>query len=138
MMKNLVSKMNLISNPKGKIIKFLDTSSKDYKGFGEVYFSFINKNNIKAWKINKKATSNLIVPIGKVLIVVYDLNENLVLKRVISSSYKVLIPKSYIYGFMGIGDNNLIVNFLNKKHSKNNAIKIKLSKFNFNWKKYKK
>ena len=138
MNKIIISKSDNIANPKGKILKFLDISSEGYKGFGEVYLSFIKKNKIKAWKINNKVTSNFIVPVGRVLIVIYDKNEKLFFKQVLSSTKKVLIPPLFYYGFMGIGENNLIVNLLNKKYSKNNATNFKLSKFKFDWKKYKK
>ena len=138
MNKIIISKSDNIANPKGKILKFLDISSEGYKGFGEVYLSFIKKNKIKAWKINNKVTSNLIVPVGKVLIVIYDKKEKFVLKRLVSSAIKVTIPPLFYYGFMGIGENNLIINLLNKKYSKDNATNLKSSKFKFNWKKYKK
>tara|TARA_B100000886_G_C20424588_1_gene493288 strand:- start:3936 stop:4352 length:417 start_codon:yes stop_codon:yes gene_type:complete len=138
MKKVIIKKIIPIQNSKGKIIKFLDTSSKSYQGFGEVYFSYIKKNNIKAWKLNKNVTSNLIVPVGKVLIVIYDQNEKLILKRFVFAGTTVLIPPLFYYGFMGIEENNLIVNFLNKKYTSKNAHNYQLSKFNFNWKKYKK
>ena len=45
----------------------MSTSTEEsYKEFGEMYFSFIKKDAIKAWKKHKFMTMNLIVPIGSI------------------------------------------------------------------------
>ena len=36
-----------IKNPKGDILKYLSKDSKNYKKFGEIYFSEIKKNKKK-------------------------------------------------------------------------------------------
>ena len=38
-----IQKNKIIFNNKGNIIKFLNKKSKQYKGFGEIYFSQIKK-----------------------------------------------------------------------------------------------
>ena len=49
-MKPKIIKKKLIKNINGDILKFINNKDKHFKQFGEIYFSFINKNKIKAWK----------------------------------------------------------------------------------------
>ena len=56
----------------GNVKHFLKSNDKEFKGFGESYFSFIEFGKIKGWKLHTKMTMNLVVPIGKVLFVFYD------------------------------------------------------------------
>ena len=64
--------MKIINLEKGDVLHYLKNSSKNFNGFGEVYFSKIKPNAIKAWKLHKKMTLNLIVPMGKVQFVFFS------------------------------------------------------------------
>ena len=44
----------------------LKQNDQGYKNFGEVYFSKINYEAVKAWKFHERMNLNLIVPIGNV------------------------------------------------------------------------
>ena len=61
-----IQKNKIIFNKKGNIIKFLNKESKQYKSFGEIYFSEIKKNVTKGWNIHYKFYSVVTVPYGKV------------------------------------------------------------------------
>ena len=61
----------IISHSKGNIMKYIQKSDKNYLNFGEVYFSWIKKNNFKGWKFHKKMHMNLVVPVGSVRFVFY-------------------------------------------------------------------
>ena len=57
-----IIKLKNIKMEKGNLVKFIEKKSLNYKGFGEVYFSNVKKNKIKAWKKHKnifKSYSNL-------------------------------------------------------------------------------
>ena len=56
----------IIYNKKGNILKFLNSKSKQFKGFGELYFSEIKKNTSKGWNIHYKYFSIITVPYGLV------------------------------------------------------------------------
>ena len=43
--------------------------------FGEVYFSSIKPKSVKAWKLHKKMTLNIVVPVGKVRFALFDDSE---------------------------------------------------------------
>ena len=47
-------------------------TSAGYAGFGEAYFSQVDKGAIKAWKRHKKMTLNLLVPVGEIKFVLFD------------------------------------------------------------------
>ena len=40
-------KKKIISHPNGNIMKYINKNDKNYLKFGEVYFSWIKKNNFK-------------------------------------------------------------------------------------------
>ena len=42
--------------------------------FGEIYFSTVNQNKIKAWKMHTKMKMNLIVPSGEIRFNFIDTN----------------------------------------------------------------
>ena len=49
-----------IENSAGDIHKLLNSSEKDFKGFGEIYSSEVKMNSIKAWKFHKFNDLNLL------------------------------------------------------------------------------
>ena len=141
MKKNLLKKNNIqiyklkkINLQKGNLIKFIEKNSKKYKGFGEVYFSTVKKNKIKAWKKHKKTYSNLVVVYGKVKFLIIDSNSKLKKFILTSKNYKsILIPPNTFYGFMGMGRENIICNFINKPHSLDEHTNKNINYFKYKW-----
>ena len=62
-----ITELKILLSESGSVMHALRDGDSGYNEFGEIYFSTINKNAIKAWKLHKKMTLNLVVPIGKVL-----------------------------------------------------------------------
>ena len=131
-----LEKINL---SKGNLMKFIDKKNKNFKKFGEVYFSLIKSKSVKAWKMHKKMTLNIAVPIGNVRFVILENNNNEILKiseiKIGQNNYKLLtIPPNTWYGFQGISKNtSLIVNLTNILHDENELVRKKISFFNFDW-----
>jgi dTDP-4-dehydrorhamnose 3,5-epimerase len=50
----------------------MKASESSYDGFGEAYFSSVEKGAIKGWKRHTRMTLNLIVPIGAVEFVIHN------------------------------------------------------------------
>ena len=67
-----VFKNIIIKNKKGDIIKFLNIKDKYFKGFGEIYFSEIKKNQTKGWNCHKKNTCTIVAPLGTVSFKIYN------------------------------------------------------------------
>ena len=62
----ILTDLKKISTNGGNVLHYLKSTDEGFNKFGEVYFSWINKNSIKAWKKHTKMTLNLVVPLGKV------------------------------------------------------------------------
>jgi dTDP-4-dehydrorhamnose 3,5-epimerase len=120
----------------GNVFRCLKDSDIGYKDFGEAYFSFVEKNFIKAWKIHKKMTLNLIVPSGSVKFVFFDLNKNF--REIISGrdDYKrITVPPKIWFGFQGLGEENLILNIANVRHDNNEVERKDFNLIDYKWNK---
>ena len=130
----LLTNLKIISSDQGKVLYGLNKDEDSYNGFGEVYFSNVKKNKIKAWKKHKKTYSNLTVICGKVKFLILDKDKKLKKFVLHSKSYKsILIPPNMFYGFMGMGEQNVICNFINKPHSIDEHINKNINYFKYKW-----
>ena len=62
----LVTSLKRIPTEGGDVMHVIKESDTGFNGFGEVYFSWIEQNVIRAWKYHQEMTMNLVVPIGEV------------------------------------------------------------------------
>lgn len=107
----ILTKLRQINDERGAVLHMLRSDATEFTKFGECYFSEVNPGAVKAWKRHYKQTQNIVVPIGKIRLVIYD-------NRSKSNSYgKVLVidlgrPEQYLrvkippglwYGFQCIG-----------------------------------
>lgn len=113
----------------GPVLKMLSPASAllpDFSGgFGEIYFSMVEKDEIKAWKRHKLQTQLFAVPVGQIKIVLFDSRGDSPTKGAIFETelglpynYKLLqIPPGIWYGFANIGEKTaLICNCANIPH----------------------
>lgn len=134
----LISNLRQIPNAKGDIYHGLKKSEPSFEGFGESYFSFINYNEIKAWKRHFKMICNLTVPVGEVEFILYDQRESSstqgkIMKITLGyKNYKRLtIPPGIWYGFKGISQGeNLLHNIASIEHDPNEQENVPLNTFN--------
>ena len=127
-----------INNSKGDLIKFINKKSKTYAGFGEIYFTFINYNKIKAWKLHTKMTMQLIVPIGEVKFVFFDEKFNKYKEIILSEkNVKVLtVPPNILFGFKGIKKGkSLLANLSNIVYDDKEVINYPIKYLKYDWKK---
>ena len=80
----LLTPLKTINTDGGNVRHVIKTTDKNFKGFGEAYFSNINSGSIKAWKRHNKMSMNLVVPLGSVKFVFYDDEQSLFLEKEIS------------------------------------------------------
>ena len=138
-----LNNLEIIKNKNGDLYKGLSINDLNYKGFGEVYFTSINLDSIKAWKFHKKMTLNLIVLYGMVRFVFAKQlpgNQNQYLFNSIYLSHKnkqiLTIPPKVWFGFKGIKyKNSLITNIANIKHKDIEVVKKSLKYIKFDWSK---
>ena len=121
----IIQPLKQIADKCGPVLHMLKNDSRLFKQFGEVYFSEIHSGLVKAWKRHKKQSQNLVVPVGKIWLVIYDDRPNSNTHRKIAQ-YKLGRPKDYRlihippmlwYGFQGIGDQtSMIANCTDLSH----------------------
>ena len=95
-----------------------------FDGFGEAYFSVINKNSIKGWKKHTRMTLNLIVCYGEVKFVIYnDIKKEFYDISLSHKNYQRLTVEPGLWmAFEGMDENNMLLNIANIEHDPNEAI----------------
>ena len=120
-----VLKNKIIKTKKGDIIKFLNKKHDFYKGFGEIYFSEIKKNQIKGWNFHKKNTCNISVPIGNVEFSVFNPQKRKLIKiKIGNKNNKIIqIPPGNWFSFKSYSKLSIVANLMNDLHYKNETKK---------------
>jgi len=133
----LVTGLKRIPTVGGDVLHAIKVSDSGFKGFGEVYFSWIDQGAIKAWKCHQQMTLNLVVPLGDVRFVFF-LNdqknsfrtENIGAKRYV----RLTIPPGIWFGFQGnASGSSLLMNLADMDHDPGEVLRIPVSGFNYDW-----
>ena len=70
----ILNDTKIIEMEDGDILHAIKSSDETFLKFGEAYFSTIKPGRIKAWKMHKIMTLNIIVPIGEIKFVLFEEN----------------------------------------------------------------
>ncbi len=141
----VLSDLKIILGENGSVMHGLKASDPSFHGFGEAYFSTVNKGAIKGWKRHTKMTLNIIVPVGCIRFVIYDEKKDSKtsglftdIKLGIDSQYsRLTVPPGLWMAFQGIGDGlNLLLNIGSIPHDPTEADQLPVyndSIPHFNW-----
>lgn len=131
----IISPLKKIYHPKGDIFHAIKKSDVGFSGFGEAYFSKINKGDIKGWKKHSQMILNLIVPVGEIKFVVYDdRKEEFYNINISQKNYQRITIKAGLWvAFQGIANQNILLNLSNIEHNPDEAININLDEIKYNW-----
>ena len=138
-----ITPLKIISDKRGKVMHMLRADSAVFKKFGEIYFSTIYSQAVKAWHLHKESYLNYTCVKGEVKLVLFD-------DRKASSSKNkfqeiILSPKNYCLvtippniwnGFKGLDvGESIIANCLTLPHNEKEMVrKDPFDKnFNYNW-----
>ena len=127
-----------ISNPLGDVWHAIKSSDSEYAGFGEAYFSFIEKGKIKGWKKHKKATLNLIVPVGEIKFFAYDEeqgdNHSKLSSFTLSEEnyFRLTVPSGIWLAFKGLKERNMLLNVSDYSHDSSEVEAIEIENFPIN------
>ena len=127
-------KLKILKNVNGNVFRGYRCNEKENKNYGEVYFSKIKYNKVKAWKYHKKMKMALCVPYGKVKFVFCNLKTNKFRNIIVGEKNykKILVPAKVWFGFVGKSKReSLIVNMANIVHKADESLKIKLDKIKY-------
>lgn len=138
-----ITPLKILSDSRGSVMHMMRNDSKIFESFGEIYFSTIFKDSIKAWHLHKESTLNYVCIKGAVKLVLFDERPESPTKgkyQEINLSPKnyflVTIPPNIWNGFKGLHDpESIIANCLSLPHNEKEMVRKNHSdqKFNFKW-----
>ena len=133
--------LSMVAGESGAVHHFMRASDPLFVGFGEVYFSTIDREAIRAWKMHRRMTLNLVVPIGRVLFNFLDLREDspscgesstFVLSR--QPWQRLTVSPGIWFGFKGLDHGtNLICNQADLIHDHNEVMRKSLNAIEADW-----
>tara|TARA_B100000242_G_C43031312_1_gene480494 strand:+ start:123 stop:563 length:441 start_codon:yes stop_codon:yes gene_type:complete len=137
----LKTDLKIINAEEGSVFHFIKNSDIGFKNFGEVYFSNVEKDCIKAWKMHKEMTLNLVVPVGRVLFHFIDGRKdseecNKLHSVVLSQDpyFRLTVPPKFWFGFKGLANGlNLISNQADLVHDPEEVERKPIDAFDVNW-----
>ena len=138
----ILTPLKKIDHPLGDVFHGMKKSDDGFAGFGEAYFTAISENQIKGWNKHKTMTLNLVVPVGKVIFVLYNARKRC---RTINNFFKVelspdnyqrlTVPPGVWMAFKGkSNETNLILNIANMEHDPDEIERLDLDHISYNWK----
>jgi dTDP-4-dehydrorhamnose 3,5-epimerase len=137
----ILTPLKQINHPKGDIYHGMKQSDNGFFGFGEAYFSTIQKDEIKGWKKHTQMILNLIVPLGEIEFIIYDdreksatFNEFFSVKLSQKNYKRLTVPVGVWMAFRGISDGtNMLLNIASIEHDPSEALVRELNEINYNW-----
>jgi len=131
----VLTPLKQIYNPKGDIFHAMKKSDNGFDGFGEAYFTTVNRDDIKGWKKHTKMTLNLVVVAGEVEFIVYDeFSKLFVTVKLSKNNYQRLTIKPNLWmAFRGFDDYNMLLNLANIEHDLKEADNLELEAIKYEW-----
>jgi dTDP-4-dehydrorhamnose 3,5-epimerase len=130
-----INTLKVIKLQSGNVQHILKKSDAEFLDFGEAYFSWIRKGEVKAWKCHTKMTMNLVAPIGEISFVFTDNFTKFHTIKIGNNNYsRITVPPGIWFGFKGDPFvDGLILNIANIEHSSHEVLRKELNEVNFSW-----
>ena len=131
-----ITPLKRITTEGGDVLHAIKSSEHNFKSFGEAYFSFIEYNHIKAWKMHSKMTLNLVVPVGNIKFKFVQSDMNAINEIIIGDiNYsRITVPPGIWFGFQGLEKpHNLVLNVSNIVHQPDEVERKSLNEIKFDW-----
>ena len=133
----LVTPLKRIPTAGGDVLHALKNSDNGFNSFGEVYFSWVERGAIKAWKCHQRMTLNLVVPMGEVSFAFHlnDQKNNFRTENIGEERYaRLTVPPGIWFGFQGIASGrSLLMNLADMAHDPDEVLRKKTSEIIYNW-----
>ena len=129
-----ITDLNIINLKDGDLYHGIRENDECFDKFGEIYFSTVNKNLIKGWKMHKKMTMNLIVPNGEIrfnFIDSLDIDKRYEINLSLKNYKRITVQPGVIFGFKGLSDRNILVNISNMIHDDNEVMNYNIEEYIF-------
>jgi dTDP-4-dehydrorhamnose 3,5-epimerase len=120
----VITPLRQILDERGKVMHMLRSTDPHFTQFGEIYFSTVFPDAVKAWHIHKKMTLNYAVPVGRIKFVLFDDRPDSPTRGEIQEIFMgpdnyvlVTVPPMVWNGFKGVGpDASLVANCASIPH----------------------
>ena len=133
----LVTPLKRIPTVGGDVMHAVKNSDNGFNGFGEVYFSWVERGAIKAWKCHQHMTLNLVVPLGEISFVFHikDQENCFRTENIGEEKYvRLTVPPGIWFGFQGRGSGqSLLMNLADMAHDPDEVLRKKTSEIVYNW-----
>ena len=133
----LVTPLMRIPTIGGDVMHALKNSDNGFNGFGEVYFSWVERGAIKAWKCHQQMTLNLVVPLGEISFVFHikDQENCFRTENIGEEKYvRLTVPPGIWFGFQGRGSGqSLLMNLADMAHDPDEVLRKNPSEIVYNW-----
>jgi dTDP-4-dehydrorhamnose 3,5-epimerase len=111
-----ITPLRTILDERGMVRHMMRCTDPHFKQFGEIYFSVIFPQAIKAWHVHRKMELNYAVISGNIKLVLYDARKDSPTYRETQEIFMgednyvlVTVPTHVVNGFKGIGNEKAIV-----------------------------
>ena len=137
-----ITPLKIIKDHRGSVMHMIRNDNEVFEEFGEIYFSTIFENKIKAWHLHKEATLNYACVFGKVKLVLFDerktsktYGEYQELLLSLDNYSLITIPPNIWNGFKGMNkESSIIANCLNLPHNEKEMVRLEIDDMRFNYK----
>jgi len=131
-----VTPLKRISVAGGDVLHVLKCSDIGFRQFGEAYFSMVHGGAVKAWKLHRRMTLNLVVPVGEVRFVFYSKNRDAWREETIGGPRyaRLTVPSGIWFGFQGLTEPfSLLLNIADIPHDPDEVERLPLNALNYDW-----
>ena len=126
--------LKIFNGDKGEVLRAMRRDEDGFNGFGEAYFSTVNKGAIKGWKKHTTMYCNLVVIEGEVKFILFDdrqtsntKSQTMSLSLSRNNFARLTIPPHIWFGFKGLGQKNVILNIASIIHDPDEVINLPLN-----------
>jgi len=111
-----IKPLKKIADERGSIFHMLRRDDREFKKFGEIYFSKVYPGVVKGWHLHTKMTLHYAVVVGMIKLVLYDDRKNSKTRGELmeifigDDNYSLVVIPPFVWnGFKGIGGAPAIV-----------------------------
>lgn len=130
----LLTPLRRIATPKGDVLHAMKATDPGFAGFGEAYFSLVDKGAVKGWKRHSRMVLNLVVASGRIRFHIRDPEGS---PRSIDLSpdtpethQRLTVPPGFWMAFEGVADGpNMVLNLASIGHDPDEAESVALDTF---------
>lgn len=131
----IITPLQRIPVPGGDVLHAMKSMEDTYEGFGEAYFSIIEKDVVKGWKKHNRMTLNLVVPCGNIEFVFVDRQGTIREETIGERNYaRLTVPPGIWFAFRGLSNStNLALNIANIPHDAGEVERVDVNDIEYEW-----